>query len=212
MIRANTRCRLSAADLQLVILLLSRGSPSPARVTRAQAGSRGARRTARSARAARTVARRADDVSAVGAPLSVRRHPACVTSSRYRQSRSCRLPRLVAAGFRPAGPRVAGRLARRPATPVSSRYSCRHRGQRRRAPLPGYRPPGELRALARRHLSRLYRRPAPPQRRAGCNVLRCAGAPGLCLGVGPFARYPIWAWYDPQAGGGAVSGGPERPK
>ena len=26
MIRANTRCRLSAADLQLVILLLSRGS------------------------------------------------------------------------------------------------------------------------------------------------------------------------------------------
>ena len=43
MIRANTRGRLTAADLQLVILLLSRGSAAPAGLSGAAAGDGGAR-------------------------------------------------------------------------------------------------------------------------------------------------------------------------
>ena len=111
MIRANTRGRLTAADLQLVILLLSRGSPH----RRAYLERRLATEGPDPLLDAPELLERLLTVRTMLVPSEplffyvLVRH--ALRRRRHRRPRAGRLPRRAAARFRAAGPGLAGRLA-----------------------------------------------------------------------------------------------------
>src|SRR5690242_10457252 len=125
MIRANTRGRLTAADLQLVLLLLSRGS---------------AHRRAYLERRLETEGPDpllgAPDAGALRSAVSLCRSPPLAPASRRGRSRAGRLSGGAAARLRTAGPRLADRLARRPSTPLPGGHRGRSRVEQRRTPVP----------------------------------------------------------------------------
>ena len=187
MIRANTRGRLTAADLQLVILLLSRGSAH----RRASLERRLATEGPDPLLDSPELLERLLTVRTMLVPSEalffyvVVRH--ALRSAGHRRPRAGRLPVGPAARLRPARPRLAHRLARRPAAPIPGGHPGGPRGERRRAPVPGHAAPGQLRALARRSLSRLYRGPPPPQSGSRRHLLRHARPPRVRHGLGPRA-------------------------
>ena len=165
MIRADLRSRLRAADVELVILLLSRGSAY--------------RRAAVSDSSRRKVPTRSSSspscwsaCSRCGRMLVPSEALFFYVVLRHALRRSGVDDRDLAdylgspdARVRPARPRLARRLERRRAALLSRRHPRRPRGQRRRAPLQGHGPPRQLRALAGRALPRLHRGAAASGRR-----------------------------------------------
>ena len=190
MIRANTRGRLTAADLQLVILLLSRGSAHRRAYLERRLATEGPDPLLDCSGSARASADGADDAGAVRSTVLLRRRAPRAQERRRRRPRPGRLSRGAAARVRPARPGLAGGLERRPAAPLPGGHPGRSRVEHGRAALPRHAPPRQLRALARRPVSRLYRGPTPPQRRAGGHLLRRAGPPRLRHGVRSCAGRP----------------------
>ena len=163
MIRANTRGRLTAADLQLVILLLSRGSAHRRASHERRLATEGPDPLLDAPELLERLLTVRIDAGPVGGVVLLRRRAACAPERRRRRPGAGRLPVGPAARLRPARPRLADRLARRPAAPLPGGHPGGPRGERRRPPLPGHGAPRQLRALAGRPLSRLYRGATPPQ-------------------------------------------------
>ena len=189
MIRANTRGRLTAADLQLVILLLSRGSAH----RRAYLERRLTTEGPDSLLDAPDLLERLLTVRSMLLPSEALffyvlvRHALRRSGLEERDLADYLAALLLEFGQRDRAWRVDWNDDQQ--TPLSGRHPGRPGGHGGRPPLQGDGPPGELRALAERAVSRLYRRSTTAQSGAGRELLRCAGQSGLWAGVRP-CRWP----------------------
>ena len=194
MIRANTRGRLTAADLQLVILLLSRGSAH----RRAYLERRLAAEGPDPLLDAPELLERLLTVRTMLVPSEALffyvlvRHALRGARVDDRDLADYLAALLLDFGQRDRAWRVDWNDDQRHRYLVD--ILTRPRGDRRRPSLQGDGPSRQLRALAGRPVSRLYRGATPPQSGARRALLRRAGPPRLRHGVRPFRWPRSTAW------------------
>ena len=188
MIRANARGRLTAADLQLVILLLSRGSAH----RRASLERRLAAEGPDPLLDAPELLERLLTVRTMLVPSEtlffyvVVRHALREAGIDDRDLADYLAALLLDFGQRDRAWRIDWHDDQRHRYLVDILADLEASGGR--PPLPGHGAPGQLRAVAGGSVSRLYRGAPSAQSRPRRQLLRRAGTPGLRHGLGPRAR------------------------